>query len=110
MVEKGIRGRICHSILWYVKANNKYINNYNKDEEGSCLQYDDANNLYGFAMIQRLPVDSFFWIENVFETDEDFIKSYDENSDTYLDIYLKQMLNILKIYMICMVIYHTYQK
>ena len=25
MVEKGIRGGICHSIYWYAKANNKYI-------------------------------------------------------------------------------------
>ena len=25
MVEKGIRGRICHSIYRYEKANNKYM-------------------------------------------------------------------------------------
>ena len=28
MVEKGIRGGICHAI-WYAKANNKYMKNYN---------------------------------------------------------------------------------
>ena len=54
---KGIRGGICHAILRYAKANNKYMKDYNKDEEESFLQYDDANNLYGFAMIQPLPVD-----------------------------------------------------
>ena len=32
------------------------MKDYNKDEEESFLQYDDANNLYGFAMIQPLPV------------------------------------------------------
>ena len=53
MVEKGIRGEICHEILRYAKANNKYMKDYNKDEEESFLQYDDANNLYGFAMIQQ---------------------------------------------------------
>ena len=35
------------------------MKDYNQDEEGSFLQYDDANNLYGFAMIQPLPVNGF---------------------------------------------------
>ena len=30
MVEKGIRGGMCHAIYRYVKANNKYIKNYDK--------------------------------------------------------------------------------
>ena len=37
MVEKGIRGGICHSIQRYAKANNKYIKSYNKDEESLWL-------------------------------------------------------------------------
>ena len=45
MVEKGIRGKICHAILRHIKASNKYIKDYNKDEEESFLEYDDANNL-----------------------------------------------------------------
>ena len=81
MVEKGIRGGICHAILRYAKANNKYMKDYNKDEEESFLQYDDANSLYGFAMIQPLPVDSFKFVKNVSKIEEDFIKSYDEDSD-----------------------------
>ena len=59
MVEEGIRGRICHAIHRYAKANNKYMKDYNKDEEKSFLQYDDVNNLYGFAMIQPLPIHVF---------------------------------------------------
>ena len=49
MVEKGIRGGICHAIHRYPKANNKYMKDCKKDEEESFLQYNDANNLYGFA-------------------------------------------------------------
>ena len=31
MVEKGIRGRTCHYIYQQVKANNKYMKDYNKN-------------------------------------------------------------------------------
>ena len=77
----GIRGGICHKIFGYVKANNKYMKDDYKDEEESFLQYNDANNLYGFAMIQPLPVNGFDWAEDLSKMDEDFIKNYNEDSD-----------------------------
>ena len=42
MVEEGIRGGICRSIYEYAKANNKYMKNYNNNEESSHIQYLDA--------------------------------------------------------------------
>ena len=81
MVEEGIRGGICHSIHRYAKANNKYMKNYNKNKESSYIQYLDANNLYGWAMSQKLSVKGFKWINDVTEVDEKFIKNYDEDSD-----------------------------
>ena len=89
MVEKGIRGGICHSIQRYAKANNKYMKNYNNNEESSYIQYLDANNLYGWAMSKNLPVNGFKWIDNnktagpsaKHVINEDFIKNYNENND-----------------------------
>ena len=46
MVEKGMIGGICHSINRHTKASNKYMKNYNKNEESSHIQYLVANNLY----------------------------------------------------------------
>ena len=59
MVEKEIRGGTCHAIRRYAKANNKYMKNYNKNIELSYLMYLDANNLYGWAMFQKLPVNVY---------------------------------------------------
>ena len=63
MVEKAIRGGICHSIYRYAKANNKYMKDYDKNKESSYIQYWYVNSLYGWAMSQKLPVNNFEWIK-----------------------------------------------
>ena len=85
MIEKGIRGGICHAIHKYAKANNKYMKNYNKDIESSHLMYLDASNLYGWGMSHKLPVNDFKWEKNAFQFDENFIQYYDEyNNKGYI--------------------------
>ena len=81
IVEEGIRGGIYHTIHRHAKANNKYMKNYDKNEESSYIQYLDANNLCGWAMSQKLPVNGFKWINDVTEIDEKYIKNYDQDSD-----------------------------
>ena len=82
MIEEGIGGGMCQSTHRYAKANNKYMKNYDKKIESLYLTYLDANNLYGWAMSQKLPVNSFIWCNDYLSNfNEDFIKKFDEKSD-----------------------------
>ena len=79
MVEKGIRDGICYTISRYVKAKNKYMKNYDKIKNHH-IKYWDINNLYGWAMSQKLLVNDFKWVEETFRFNEDFIRIYNEDS------------------------------
>ena len=64
MFEHGIRGGITQVVHHYTSANNPYMGEtYNPSEESSCLQYQDANNLYGWAMSQLLLTGRFRWVD-----------------------------------------------
>ena len=82
-----IRGGICHAIHRYVKINNKYMKNYDKNEESLFLEYLDVDNLYGYAMSKPLPAESYLWIENASKIDECFVKTM--MKIVIKDIYLK---------------------
>ena len=75
MVEKRIRGGVCHAIQRYTKANNKYMK-----KESSYLIYLDANNWHAWAMFQKLPVGGFK-LKKYTKFNEEFVKNYDEDSD-----------------------------
>lgn len=46
----------------YAKANNKYLQDYDPEKPTSFIIYKDANNLYGHAMSQPLPIGDFKWM------------------------------------------------
>ena len=90
MIEKGIRGGICQAVYRYEKANNKYMRKeYNENIESSYLAYLDGNNLYGWAMSQKLPVNGFKWVE------EDHLSKFNESfkkimmKTVIMDIFLR---------------------
>ena len=68
--------------------------------------YLDANNLHGWAMSQKLPVNGFKWVKNLSEFNsiqfnESFIRNYDENSDIgyFLEVdidYSEKLFNLHK--------------
>ena len=81
LFEKGIRGGMCNAIHTYANANNKYMKNYDSTKESIYIMYLDANNLYGWAMSKKLPIDNFKWETDLSKFTSDFIKNYDEESD-----------------------------
>ena len=82
MAEKGIKSGNCERTHRYAKANNKEMNNYDKIIDSSYIEYLDANNLYGWAMPQKLPANGFEWVKKLSRFNEDFITEYDESSNT----------------------------
>ena len=105
MVEKGIKGGMCHAIHKYVTANSKYMKNCNTNKKSLYILHLDANNLNGWVMSQKLPVHGFEWNKNVLKFNEDFIKSYNEDSTKGYNLEVDvEYPNILHI---CIVIYYA---
>ena len=77
------------------------MKNYDKNIKSSYIDYLEANNLYGWAMSQKLPVNGFKWVKEkkLSKFNEDLIKNYDENSNRgyFLEVdidYLKELFNL----------------
>jgi hypothetical protein len=75
MIEKGLRGGISMITHRHGEANNKYLKDYDPSKESTYLSYLDANNLYGWAMIQQLPESNFNFVDKelseILSTDDD---------------------------------------
>ena len=91
MIEKGIKGGICQATYRYAKANNKYMKNYDKNNESLYIEYLDENNFYGWAMSQKLPVNGFKWVKKkkLSEFNKEFIKKKNTMKIVIKDIFLK---------------------
>ena len=61
-IEKGMRGGISMISTRYAKANNKHLSDHDPEQPILFIIYLDANNLYGYAMIQPLPTGGFKWM------------------------------------------------
>ena len=63
LVNENLRGGVSVITKRHAKANNKYMGEqYKPEESNSYILYLDANNLYGWAMSEPLPVSDFVWV------------------------------------------------
>ncbi len=60
--ESAVRGGISMIPNRYAKANHKYLNKCIQNQTKIFLLYLDANNLYGWAMTQAMPIGSYSWV------------------------------------------------
>lgn len=62
-LQKNIRGGICVSSKKYSQANNKYLPNYDESKPSKFITYLDANNLYGYIMLnEKMPYSHYKWL------------------------------------------------
>ena len=88
------------------------MNNYVKSIESSLIEYLDANNLYGWAMSQKLPVNGFKWVKNLSQFNESFVRNYYEKSNKwhFLEVDIEYPERVFKSKYLRFTIFHFYQK
>jgi len=59
MIENDMRDRIATISYRHARANNPLVEGYDPSQPNSYITYLDANNLYGTAMLEPGPWESF---------------------------------------------------
>ncbi|XP_065198789.1 uncharacterized protein LOC135830431 [Sycon ciliatum] len=83
-VESGMRGGVSMVSQRYAAANNHYQEKFDADQPSSFIQYLDANNLYGWAMSQHLPVSDFRWEKPSEKLLNKILNTQDDSSPGYI--------------------------
>ena len=90
-------GGISYIAKRYVKANNKYINDYDPNKPSTFISYLDRNNLDGWEMGEYLLYEGFKWLKNVDEFD---VMSINEKSPVgyFLEVDLEHSDKLHELY------------
>lgn len=85
-VEAGMRGGMSVISNRYARANNQYLHpeDYSSSEPKSYICYLDANNLYGWAMSQPLPIGGFRFLSDAEVASIDFAAVPDDAEIGYI--------------------------
>ena len=83
-VENAIRGGMSFIAHRHSIANNKYMKNYDKSMPSKYIMYLDANNLYGWAMMQKLATGGYMWEDVNNWNEERILNVKDDNERGYI--------------------------
>ena len=82
-----IRGGCSGIMTRFAQANNKLIKGqYDPEKEETFILYLDANNLYGWSMMQKLPYAEFLWFT------EHELAAFNEGGQTYTLMRISHMV------------------
>jgi len=82
-IKENQRGGISLITHRYAKANNFYLDDYNKNLPTSFIKYWDCNNLYGYAMAENLPSGNYKWNNEIW-TIKKLLDINDNNNIGYI--------------------------
>ena len=84
MIESGLRGGVSMITKKHAIANNPLVEGYDDSKPTNYLMYLDANNLYGWAMSQKLPEKEFDWMTDEQLEEFDVTKVPDDSETGYI--------------------------
>ena len=84
------------------------MTDHDKNKELTYLKYLNVNSLLEWEIPQNFLVNAFKWVENTSQFHKNFMKSYNKDSDK--GYFPEVIYNILKKYMIFLIIYSFYLK
>jgi hypothetical protein len=88
-IEKARHGGIVMACQRYLKANNPKMGvKFNPSKPTTWISYVDANNLYGWAMSQFLPIGNYRW-----EASQEYLQQNLDKQRQILDVVLKTKLD-----------------
>ena len=82
-INRALKGGYSLVAQSYARMNNKNFKDFNPSQPETSILNLDANNLYGYAMSQPLPIGDFSWVKNISFLTEDFIRNHIEYSGTH---------------------------
>lgn len=84
MIELGTRGGLSMITKKYSKANHKYLDDFDETQEQKHIMYLDANNLYGWAMAEPLPIGFLHFLSDEEVEKFDFQKITHDSKEGYI--------------------------
>lgn len=84
MLEKGVRGGLAQCTLRHATPNNKYLSDFDCSRPTSYLIYLDCNNLYGFAMMKKMPISDFRFLTSTEITHLNIETINDDSDNEYI--------------------------